>query len=206
MKLRSLALLLGLVSAAAVHAQDTTAHPPVSSARPQIGVYIAPTAANITASPADTGTFAFLGDSVTSRWFKGATMGAYYDFAPSGSLKFGVDIRDRIIGATTGARANSFLVGLRAVYVNTNRIHPYAEAVVGVVTSHSGTNPATLKRAEFGGLVGADYTLTKHLDWRAVEIGFGSFSAVSSEAVAGAPGTTPSFRMVTVASGFVAHF
>jgi hypothetical protein len=192
MKLRCLAALLGLALAA-------------GAAHAQVAFYIAPTYARITTSTPDTGPFAFLGENNTSANFKGADLGVYYDFPSSGSLKIGADVRDRIIGSSAGARDNSFLVGVRVVYSAPARLHPYAEALVGLAGTHSGKNPLSLKRAEFGALAGADYVLGKHADFRVLELGFTSFEPVSSSSF-GTGRNASNVKLISIASGLVVRF
>src|ERR1700722_14992442 len=103
MKLRLLAAVVGLMAGtAAVHAQ--------------VGIYIAPTGSHISVSQPDSGPFSFLTPNASSEWFKGATVGAYYDFDKLGPGRLGLDARWRILGSPEQARANSFLVGPRLTF------------------------------------------------------------------------------------------
>jgi hypothetical protein len=54
---------------------------------------------------------------------------------------------------------------------------------------------------------GADYTLARHVDFRMIEIGYGSATTVSSATV-GAGGNTviPASKMVSFSSGLVFRF
>jgi hypothetical protein len=191
MKLRSLAILFGLAL--------TT-----GAASAQIGIYVMPAYARVSGT-ADTGTFAFLGPNKTSANFKGANMGIYYDFSHSGNVGLGLDMRLRILGSSTGARQDTFLVGIRAVYTAPERIHPYIEPFVGVAGTHSGTNPLWLKRAEYGGLAGVDYRLGKHADFRAVEFSYSSFQPINTDAFGISP-TQHKATNFSAASGIVLRF
>ena len=75
-----------------------------------VGLYVNPVGLHITNSKADTGTFAFLGENQTARWFYGASIGGYVNFYHAPRFDAGIDLRDTIV-SSNNAKLNSFMVG-----------------------------------------------------------------------------------------------
>jgi hypothetical protein len=209
MKLRSLVpcLALALLNLA-VHAQDNPSqvNPSTGSqlnvGSTDVGLYVNPVAIHITNSQADTGTFAFLGDNTTARWFWGANIGGYVNFFHDQKFDAGLDIRDSIVTANN-AHLNSFMVGGRIIAKPiAESFKPYLQLSIGVGSSKPPTSPIHLNRLQYGIYGGLDYTLAKHVDFRAFELGYGSVSTVNSGDFGGTV-TFPSSRLFTVSSGLV---
>ncbi len=99
-------------------------------------LYVNPIASRISNSTADTGTFAFLGQNVTSRIFWGVNFGGYYDVKRSDKFALGGDVRDSILHGNN-AGLNNFLVGLRISRPAPERLRPYVEPFVGAGTSRA---------------------------------------------------------------------
>ena len=175
------------------------------AARAQIGVYVNPVGIHVSNSTPDTGTFAFLGDGVTSRTFYGVNFGGYDDFFHGAKASVGVDIRDSYTKGNN-ASLNSFLVGLRVVPTLANySFRPYVQISVGVGSTKPPTSTVKISRATYDILGGVDYPLAKHLDFRIVEVGYGSLSTVSSANFNGQT-SIPASRLFSVSTGLVFRF
>lgn len=189
MKLRSLLLVLAvLVTVAPAHAQ--------------IGLYLNPVATRISNSTPDSGPFAFLGNNVTSRFFYGVDFGGYYEFAHTPSLDIGIDLRDAYVNGNRSI-LNSFLVGARiTAHPGGGRLKPYIQPFVGVGNTHSGLNARRNSRIQYGIFGGLDYTVHKHVDIRAIEVGYSPLQTVNSQLfINGA--TYPNSQTISISSGLV---
>ena len=194
MKLRSIA-------AVAVLAFATVA------AHAQTGLYFNPVAIRVSNPTADVGPFAFLGQNSTSQVFYGYTFGGYYDFFHSGSLSAGFDMRESDLHANN-AMFRSFLVGARvSAKPFTRPIKPYAQFSFGVGTTKPPASTVHVSKFDYALYGGIDYTLQKHIDFRVVEIGYGSVTTVSSGTVGGG-GTVniPASNQISFSSGLVFCF
>jgi hypothetical protein len=209
MKLRFLVscLALALINLAA-RAQDNPSQvnaPTASNTNvgsTDVGLYVNPVGINITNSKADSGTFAFLGDNTTERWFVGANIGGYINFFHAPKYDAGIDIRDSIVSANN-ARLNSFLVGGRVIAKPiAEKFKPYLQVSVGVGSSKPPTSPIKLNRFQYGIFGGLDYTLAKHVDFRAFELGYGAVSTVNSGNFNGTT-TFPNSRLFSISTGLV---
>ena len=176
----------------------------VPASRAQIGLYINPIATHVTNSVADTGPFAFLGDGVTSRTFWGASFGGYAGVHRSKSADTEIDIRDSYVGANN-AHLNSFLLGLRVVMKpGESALRPFLQLSGGAGTSKSPYSTVHVTRGQYAAFGGVDYPVNRILDVRAVEVGYGSVSTVSSQTVGGGAGASvPAARLVSVSAGLV---
>jgi hypothetical protein len=209
MKLRFLVscLALALINPAA-HAQDNPSQVNPSTASEinvgstDVGLYVNPVGIHITNSQADSGTFAFLGDNTTARWFTGANIGGYINFFHNPKYDAGIDIRDSIVSANN-AKLNSFLVGARVISKPiAEKFKPYLQLSVGVGSSKPPTSPIKLNRFQYGIFGGLDYTLAKHVDFRAFELGYGAVSTINSGNFGGTV-SFPNSRLFSVSSGLV---
>ncbi len=175
------------------------------AAQAQVGLYFNPDITRISNSTADTGPFAFLGEGKTSQMFGGVVFGGYYDFQHHAKFDVGVDMRDAVEHGNNAA-INSFLVGLRvAAHPAESRWRPYLEVAVGDGRTRSPKNPVHINKLEVDAFVGADYQLTRHIDFRAVEVGYGSVTAINSSLYGGTT-SIPAFRLLNISSGFVFRF
>jgi hypothetical protein len=148
-------------------------------AEAQAGLYLNPVVTHITIPTADSGVFAFLGNGVTSRWFGGVDFGGYYNFMHQPGFDFGVDVREMIVHGNN-ASLNSFMVSPRFEAKGLPRLRPYAQFAVGAGSSKAELSSVRTTKFEYGIFVGADYPLNKHVDFRAIELGYGSVTPVSS--------------------------
>jgi hypothetical protein len=209
MKLRFLApcLAFALMNLAA-HAQDnpSTVNPSTESymgiGSTDIGLYINPIGIGISNSKADFGPFAFLGDGATSRTFYGAALGGYVNFFHAPKFDAGIDIRDTITSGN-GAHLNSFMVGGRVLPKPiAESFKPYLQVSVGVGSSKAKPSPVHLNRLQYSIYGGLDYTLSKHVDFRAFELGYGSLSTINSGNFGGTT-TYSASRLFSVSAGLV---
>ncbi len=167
-----------------------------------VGLYLNPVGMHITNSQADSGPFAFLGANTTSRMFWGATFGGYVNFVHNPKFDAGIDFRDTVVSGNN-ARLNSFLVGARILPKPiAEKFKPYLQVSIGVGSSKPPTSPIHLNRLEYGIYGGLDYTLAKHVDFRAFEVGYGAVSTVNSGDFGGTT-TFPSSRLLSITSGLV---
>jgi hypothetical protein len=177
------------------------------AARAQVGLYLNPVAIRVSNSNADHGSFAFLGDNSTSQVFYGYGFGGYYDFLHAGPLSAGFDVRESDLHANN-AMLRSFLVGARVSAKPFRRpFKPYAQISVGVSTTKAPASTIHVSKFDYVLYGGVDYTLQKHIDWRVLEVGYGSLTTVSSADVGG--GNTfyiPASNQVSFSSGLVFRF
>ena len=167
-----------------------------------IGLYVNPIGIGIRNSKPDSGPFAFLGNGATQRTFYGADFGGYVNFYHAQSYDAGIDIRDVAVTGN-GARLNSFLVSGRiAAKPLAEKFKPYAQLSVGVGSSKAPHSTVRVSKFEFGIYGGLDYTLSKHVDFRAFELGYGSVSTINSGNFNGAT-TFPNSTLFSVSTGLV---
>jgi hypothetical protein len=212
MKLRFLVFVFAVLTATSAVAQKnsepgqlTVAKPPSDGSK-SFGMYLNPVVSRISGS-ADSGPFAFLGTGNTSRIFGGIDYGAYLDFLHSGHTTLGVDMRDVVLHGNSGSDLNSFLVGVRISYKpsSASRWKPYLMPQIGSGRSRSALSPVHKTNVEYGISVGADYRLGKHVDFRALEIGYGSVTAVNSSEF-NEPTNIGPVKMINASTGFVFRF
>ncbi len=176
----------------------------IPAARAQTGVYINPIAIHISNSTRDTSSFAFLGQNSTAQWFYGASIGGYYEVTHTPKLDLGLDVRDMIVNGNS-AVLNSFLAGARiAGHPSKYGVRPYLEPVVGVGTSRSALNPLHYSKLQYGVFAGLDYPIHRHVDFRAIEVGYGSVLTVNGLNFQGV--LYPSSQLITISSGLVFRF
>ncbi len=176
------------------------------AAHAQVGIYVNPVVSRISNSTADTGPFAFLGSGQTAQTFGGIDFGTYYDFAHFSKADVGLDARDAIQHGNN-ASINSFLVGLRlaAKPMSFGGLKPYAQFSVGEARTKAPKSDAHINRLQYGIFVGADKALARHVDWRIIEVGYGSVDTISSQSFGG-PTAIPAARMLTFSTGLVFRF
>lgn len=175
------------------------------AAHAQTGLYFNPVVTRISNSTPDTGPFAFLGQDVTSRFFGGVDFGGYYTFAHYTKFDISVDVRDAIEHGDS-ASINSFLLGLRlAAKPMTYGLKPYIQVSVGAGRTESPINPRHVEKAEYDAFVGVDKAIGSHVDFRAIELGYGGVSTISSNTV-GASAPLPTSKLFNISSGLVFRF
>ncbi|HEX5284448.1 MAG TPA: outer membrane beta-barrel protein [Bryocella sp.] len=176
-----------------------------ASARAQVGVYINPVVTRISNSTPDSGPFSFLGQGVTSRTFGGIDFGGYYDITHGPGAKFGIDVRDTIVHSNN-ASLNVFSLAARVEAPPIGHgIRPYAQLAAGAATSKAQQALVHSTRGMFGVFAGIDYPLNRHVDFRIVELGYGSVTTTNSY-IFGGPTPIGASSMVHVSSGLVFRF
>ena len=171
----------------------------------QVGLYINPIAVRISNSVADSGLYAFLGQNSTSAMFYGVNFGGYYDYKTTSPIIAGIDLRDSLLHGG-GAEINNFLVGLRiSGRPAHSALKPYLEPAVGLGSSRAPFTQLHVKKVEYGVFAGVDYPTQHHVDFRLIEIGYGSVATAGSETI-GATKTIPSSTMLTISTGLVFRF
>ena len=206
MKLRYLATVVVLaLTTVAAHAQKQSQDQ--SQSQGSFGLYFNPLVTRVSNSVVDTGSFAFLGQNSTSQIFWGYDLGGYYDFVHSGKINAGLDVRfsDQHIN---NAMLKNFLVGVRVSASPFGRpFKPYLEAAVG--EGHTKAPAATVQvgKPDYAIFGGVDYSFARHVDFRVIEIGYGSLTTVSSGTVgAGGNVAIPSAKLLNFSSGLVFRF
>ena len=200
MKLRYLATVVVLaLTTVAAHSQT----------QGNVGLYFNPIATRVSNSVVDTsanGDFAFLGQD-TSRVFWGYNFGGFYDFYHSGRLASGFDMRFSDQHADN-AMLKNFLVGIRlSATPFKHPFKPYIEAAVGKGTTKAPASTVHVGKVTYGVFGGVDYTLSHHVDFRIIEIGYGSLTTASSATVgAGGNIAIPASTLLNFSSGLVFRF
>jgi hypothetical protein len=175
------------------------------AAHAQIGLYFNPVVSRISNSVADTGPYAFLGDGQTSQIFGGVDFGGYYEFAHYSKFDVSADMRDAIQHGNN-ASLNSFLVGVRlAAHPMAFGLKPYAQFSVGAGRTRPPLSNAHIEKLQYGIYGGLDRPLNKHIDWRVVEVSYGSVGTISSQTFEG-PTPIPSAKILGFSTGFVFRF
>jgi hypothetical protein len=173
------------------------------AAQAQIGLYLNPVVSRISNSKADTGPFAFLGDGQTSQIFGGVDFGGYYEFAHFAKSDVSLDVRDAIQHGNN-ALINSFMVGLRlSAKPMTFGLKPYGQFSVGAGRTRSPFSPDHIDKLQYGVYVGVDKPIKKHVDWRIVEVSYGSVTTVSSAIFDSDTTPIPAATVLGFSTGFV---
>jgi hypothetical protein len=175
------------------------------SAEAQLGVYLNPVVTRISNSTPDNGAFSFLGNGATSRTFGGLDFGAYYDVTHGPGLNFGVDVRDTTVHANNASLNTFSLAGRVEASPIAFRLRPYAEVYAGAARSKPELSLAHTTGAAFGVLAGLDLPLNRHVDFRVVELGYGSVGTTNSSKY-GTPPQIGASTQVSVSSGLVFRF
>ena len=198
MKLRYLATVVVLaLTTVAANAQS----------QGNVGLYFNPIATRVSNSVVDPTTFAFLGQNTTSRIFWGYDLGGYYDFYHAGNLTAGFTLRFSDQHANN-AMLKNFLVGLRVSDAPFKRpIKPYFEAGFGKGTTKAPASTVHVGKVDYGVFGGVDYTLSRHVDFRVFEVGYGSLTTISTATVgAGGNIAIPASKLLNFSSGLVFRF
>ena len=173
-------------------------------AQAQSAVYFNPIVTRVSNSQVDNGTFAYLGQGNKSALRGGLAIGGYYTFAHGPRASLGLDVRDEWQRGSNSL-LNSFLLGARVAGTVGERLKPYAQLSGGVGTTRAPFTAVRTSKAMFKVYGGLDYTLNKHLDFRAVEIGYGSLTTTSSAQYNTAL-TYPASKLLSFSSGLVVRF
>lgn len=112
-------------------------------------------------------------DNTRTDWPYGPTFGFYNDFAHTGPIYLGSDMRLEF--ARGSYSSNTLLFGLRlAAKPAVFPLKPYVQASLGMAHFNTTSDNASSTNMEYRIAAGVDYTLLPHVDWRVIEIGGGS--------------------------------
>jgi hypothetical protein len=172
------------------------------AAHAQVGMYFNPVVSRVSNSTPDSGPFAFLGQNSTSAIFGGVDFGAYYNFSNSPKFDVGIDMRDAIQHAHNGS-LNNFLAGLKVEATPlAHNFKPYLQVSIGAGRSKAPLSPIHISKLEYAIFGGVDRALNKHVDWRIVEVGYGSVATINSVSFGGTT-SFPSAKLLNFSTGFV---
>lgn len=173
------------------------------AAQAQIGLYLNPVVSHVSISAPDTGPFAFLGDGVKSRIFGGVDFGGYYEFAHLPKSDVSLDVRETIQHGNS-ASLDSFMVGPRlAAKPLAYGLKPYVQVSIGAGRTESKLSPAHVTKLQYGIFGGIDKSLNKHVDWRIVEVSYGSVQTISSAIYNSGATAIPSAGVLGFSTGLV---
>ena len=172
-----------------------------------VGLYFNPVVSIITNSKPDYGTFAFLGSGNTEQIFGGVDIGGYYEFEHYNKSDLSVDLRDTIQHANTSS-ISSFMVGLRlaAKPMAFYNLKPYGQVSLGVGTTRSPYSPEPTNKLQVGVYAGVDKPINKRVDWRIVELSYGSVTTTSSAIYDSGVTPIPNATVLGFSTGFVFRF
>jgi hypothetical protein len=208
MMLRSLlAAALLTLAAPALLAQTAPEKVDTTAGQAGVGLYLNPIATIVTNSVADNSSLSFLGPNSTSRTFWGVNYGVFYEFAHSGSINFGLDLRGTDLHADNAA-LKDLLFGVRVSGSNFHgKWKPYGEATIGGGWTKAQSSKISIHKIEYRFMAGADYPIGRHVDVRAAEVGYGSLDVISAYTV-GTGGTMiiPASKLISITSGLVFRF
>lgn len=177
-----------------------------TAAKAQVGLYLNPVATHVSISTPDSGPFAFLGDNTTSRFFGGVDFGGYWDFYHAPGYDAGVDIRETTVHGNN-ASLNTFSVAARVEGHPTRYygIRPYGQLAIGAGNSKAEKSNVHTTKPEWGIFGGLDKPIAKHVDFRIIELGYGTVTTMSSKIERG---NTPiaAARLFNISSGLVFRF
>jgi hypothetical protein len=168
----------------------------------QGGLYLNPIFTHISNSTPDTGPFAFLGQGGTSKMFGGVVFGGYYDVLHQPKFDVSIDMRDSIVHGGDAA-LNSFLFGVRLAAKPTHSsFKPYGQLSLGDGRTKSPLSPVHANKFVFNIAAGIDRPINHYVDWRIVEVGYGSVTTISSSLYSG-PTAIPAAQLINFSTGLV---
>jgi hypothetical protein len=86
-------------------------------------------------------------------------------------------------------------------------IKPYAQFSFGYGTTKAPANTVHISKFDYTVYGGLDYGLQKHIDFRVLELGYGSLTTISSADVGGGGYLyVPAANQISFSSGLVFHF
>jgi hypothetical protein len=173
-----------------------------TSAHAQVGLYLNPLVSHVSIATPDAGPFAFLGQDTTSRTFGGVDFGGFYDFAHYAKADVGIDVRDTIQHGNA-ASLNAFLLGLKIeAKPMAHGLKPYAQISIGEGRTKSPLSPIKIGKLEYGIFGGIDKPIAKHVDWRIIEVGYGSVETISS-AIFGGQTPIDNAKLLNFSAGLI---
>ncbi len=138
------------------------------SARAQTGIYAAISSSN------------FNTPNVGRQY--GPTFGLYHDALHLPFVRIGLDARATLLGSDSTEAYSGYVGPHIQLHPHVVPFMPYVEGLVGAGHVNIGEGVATVDKTAFAyeGVIGVDWTLLPHFDWRVIEYSFGSFSGLSA--------------------------
>jgi hypothetical protein len=115
-------------------------------------------------------------------WQYGPTFGLYHDFLHVPLLGVGFDARATLLGSGS-TKAYMGLIGPHIqLHPHVLPFMPYVEGLIGGGNVQVGQGVATVNKTAvaYEGVVGLDWTILPHVDWRVAEYSFGGFSSLNA--------------------------
>lgn len=111
-------------------------------------------------------------------WQYGPTFGVYHDAWHFPFVRVGLDARATFLGS--GAVDMGFIGPHVQIHPHVLPFMPYVEGLVGAGKVNIGGGASIDQTAlAYEGVVGVDWTVLPHVDWRVAELSFGGFSGVA---------------------------
>lgn len=172
-------------------------------AQAQGALYLNPIGTRVSNSKADVGPFAFLGSGSTSQVFGGVVIGGYYEVFHAPKYVVSLDLRDAIQQGNN-ASLNTFLFGGRvAGSPERSAFKPYVQASFGSGRTRAPHTSITTNRFTYNVAGGIDRTLNRHVDWRMIEVGYGSVSTISNSQFSSSSPAIPAASLLNFSAGLV---
>lgn len=169
----------------------------------QVGLYLNPIVTRVSNSQADTGPFAFLGQNKTSQIFGGVVIGGYYEAYHAPKFDLSIDLRDAIEHGND-ASMNNFLFGGRiSAKPIKYALKPYGQISLGEGRTKSPLNPISASKFTYDIYGGVDRPINKHVDWRVIEIGYGSLTTIGSALYSGGAEAPHAATLLNFSTGLV---
>lgn len=138
------------------------------------------------AARAQTGIYATIGASDFQTpnvgWQYGPSFGLYHDSLHFPFVRVGFDARATLLGSGSTNAYSGFIGPHIQIHPHVIPLMPYVEGLIGAGHVNVGQGFATTDKTAFAyeGVIGADWTLLPHLDWRVAEFSFGGFTGVAN--------------------------
>lgn len=172
-------------------------------AQAQGALYLNPMVTRVSNSTIDTGPFSFLGSSSTSQIFGGVVIGGYFEVFQAPKYVVSLDLRDAIEHGNN-ASLNSFLFGARVAGSPERSVYkPYVQASVGDGRTRAPHTSISTNNFIYNVAAGVDRTLNRHVDWRMIEVGYGSVKTIGSSQFSSSSPSIPSANLLNFSAGLV---
>jgi hypothetical protein len=113
----------------------------------------------------------------TNEWGYGGAFGIYSDFVKLPFARVGGDLRFQFTRPASNTTLFSTLVGPRFdLHPKIVPLNPYAEILIGGGHFSYGNNAPSTTQFDWRAIGGVDKTLLPHVDWRVVEVSYGTLN------------------------------
>lgn len=114
---------------------------------------------------------------ITNEWGYGGAFGLYSDFVKLPFARLGGDIRFQFTRPASNTTLFSTLVGPRIdIHPKVVPLSPYAEILIGGGHFSYGNNAPSTTQFDWRAIGGVEKTLLPHVDWRVVEVSYGTLN------------------------------